>query len=237
MHVVAPEKTSTCSKGVKGKWIEKVYDCGLEGDISQVKVVEHFESRPHEAVSFLVERDKEVQVWNEQKMPKALPGYSGGKLPGRSTKEGGRDEEDPDEGREERKIRSEIAREVVASTKVEASAQKDAKSIAQRTVGQRVMQNWDCSHIENEEEEEEEDWQEGDQMAAPWDEEQKLEEILERRKMEGSSLQLEVMQKAPMLVVQERMSQGEGVKGLKEKKKVTGWSTEEMKEKPNISLE
>ena len=34
------------------------------------------------------------------------------------------------------------------------------------------MRSWDCSQIENEEEEE--SWLEGDQMAAQWDEEQKL---------------------------------------------------------------
>ena len=43
-------------------------------------VVEDFELRP----TFLVERDKEFQVWREQKMSRALPGFSGGKLPGRS---------------------------------------------------------------------------------------------------------------------------------------------------------
>ena len=52
--------------------------------------------------------------------------------------------------------------------------------------------------------------------AAQWDDEQQLEEILER-KMEGSCLKLEVMQKVPEPVVHERMSQGKGVKGLKEK--------------------
>ena len=35
--------------------------------------------------------------------------------------------------------------------------------------------------------------------------------------MEGSSLQLEVMRKVLELVVHERMSQGKGVKGFKEK--------------------
>ena len=34
----------------------------------------------------------------------------------------------------------------------------------------------------------------------------------------------------------ERMSKGKGVKGRKEKKKVPGWSIEEMKEKPNIAV-
>ena len=33
----------------------------------------------------------------------------------------------------------------------------------------------------------------------------------------------------------ERMSHGKGVKGFKEEKKVIGWSTEEMKNKPNIA--
>ena len=53
MHVVAPEKGSTCrSKCAKGEWIEKVYDyvtaCdSLKGKISQMEVVEDFESRPH----------------------------------------------------------------------------------------------------------------------------------------------------------------------------------------------
>ena len=134
--------------------------------------------------------------------------------------------------KEKKKMRSEIAQEVVAGIK-EASAQEDAKS-AQRTDGQRVKRKWDCSQIENEEEEE--SWQEWDHMASQWDEEQKLGEILERRRMEGTSLQLDVMQKVPEKVVHERMSQGKGVKGLKEKK-VAGWSTAEMREKPNIALE
>ena len=67
-------------------------------------------------------------------------------------------------GQRRKKNRSEIAQEVVASIKEVASAQEDAKSIAQRTVGQRFTQIWDCSQIENEEEEEEEGWQKGDQM-------------------------------------------------------------------------
>ena len=53
--------------------------------------------------------------------------------------------------------------------------------------------------------------------------------------MEGSSLKLDVMQKVP--VVNKRMSQGEKGKDTKEKKKVPGWSTEEMKEQSNIAVE
>ena len=63
----------------------------------------------------------------------------------------------------------------------------------------------------------------------------KMEEILEQRVMEGSLLQFEVMRRVPKLVVHERMSQGQRVKGLKEKKKVSGWSMEEMKEKLSVA--
>ena len=63
MHVV----TSTCrSKGPKDLWIETTYDyvvasCNLKGKISQMEVVADFESRPHEEVSFVVRRQKEMK--------------------------------------------------------------------------------------------------------------------------------------------------------------------------------
>ena len=66
-HVVAPEEASTCRrKGAKGEWIEKSYDnviaChSVKRNISQMKVVEDFESTPHKAAPFVVERDKEEQ--------------------------------------------------------------------------------------------------------------------------------------------------------------------------------
>ena len=77
----------------------------LKGIISQMQMVEDFESRPHKAVSFVVRREKETKEWNEQKLPKVLPGYSGEKLPGRSTKEKGSEEGVVDEDGEERRIR------------------------------------------------------------------------------------------------------------------------------------
>ena len=101
------------------------------------------------------------------------------------------------------------------------------KNDVKRPVEQSFMRSWDCSQIENELEEE--SWREGDEMAAEWDEKQQLEDILERRRMEGSSEQLEVMQHVPELFVHERLSQGTGVKGIKEKKKLLGCSVEEMK--------
>ena len=64
MHLVGAEKASTCrSKGANGEWIGKVYDhvfaCNsLEGNISQMEVVEDFESRPHKAVLFFWLKEK-----------------------------------------------------------------------------------------------------------------------------------------------------------------------------------
>ena len=69
------------------------------------------------------------------------------------------------------------------------------------------------------------------------DEEQQLEGIVGRRRMEGSSLELDAMQKVLELVVNERMSQGKRVTSPKGKKKVPGWSIEQIKEKPNIAVE
>ena len=74
-------------------------------------------------------------------------------------------------------------------------------------------------------------------MAEQWEEEQHSDDMVERRRMEGSSLKLDVMQKVLELVVTERMSQGGKVKNPEEKKKVTGWSIEEMKDMPDMAVE
>ena len=70
MHVVAPEKASTCrSNGTKGEWIETNYDPVIawsKKKMSQLEVVENFESSLHKAVSFFVEREKEMQEWNQE---------------------------------------------------------------------------------------------------------------------------------------------------------------------------
>ena len=125
-------EASTCtSKDSKGEWVERTYDCviacrSLRGEKSLMKVVEDFESRPHKAISFVVER------WTEQKLPKVLPGYSGGRLPGRSTKEAGREEEKAEEECRERHVRNEIVQEVVAGIGNKAKVQEN-----------------DCSQIEH----------------------------------------------------------------------------------------
>ena len=96
----------------------------------------------------------ETQEWNEQNLPKVPPGYSGGRLPGRSTKERGGEEKEKGEKEEkgQRNIRYENAQKVVASIKGKAAVHEDARSTAQRTVRQSVKQSSDCAQIENGEE-------------------------------------------------------------------------------------
>ena len=83
-----------------------------------------------------------------------LPGYSGGSLPGRSTKEKGRYLGAVDEDGGERRTRSQIAQEVVAGIKEKVSVQNGDKEAVQRPAGQSVTRSWDCTQIENEEKEE-----------------------------------------------------------------------------------
>ena len=73
-----------------------------------------------------------MQEWNEQKLPEVLPGYSGGRLPGRTTKEKGREEGEVDEGGEERRIRGQIVKEVVAGIQEKVSMDDGVKNDVKR---------------------------------------------------------------------------------------------------------
>ena len=109
MHVIAPAGVSTCrSKNAKGEWVEKVYDYVIacsspKGQISDMKVIQDFQSRPHKSVCCMIKIGQARQEWNEQKLPKALPGHSGGRLPGRSMDETCREEGEEGEESEQRK--------------------------------------------------------------------------------------------------------------------------------------
>ena len=47
MHVVAPEEATTCrSKGPKGEWIEKTYDCHLRVTASGENFIDEAGGRP-----------------------------------------------------------------------------------------------------------------------------------------------------------------------------------------------
>ena len=72
MHVIAPAGVSTCrSKNAKGELVEKVYDyviacSSLKGGISDMKVIEYFESRPHKAATFFFNRKRKGKEGMEQ---------------------------------------------------------------------------------------------------------------------------------------------------------------------------
>ena len=100
----------------------------------------------------------------------------------------------------------------------------------ERSVEQSFMRSWDCSQIENEPEEE--IWRERDQIALQWDEEQNNGGGLGTKKDGRTFLAVGGDAKFES-VVHESMSQGTGVKGFKDMKKVSRWSMEEMEEKPN----
>ena len=68
-------------------------------------------------------------------LPKVLSGYSGRKVARKKHERKRQRRRKPDEGREERQIRSEIAKEVVTGMKEKAGEHEDAKATAQWTVG------------------------------------------------------------------------------------------------------
>ena len=110
MFIKAPRgRVSTCrSKSPQGELIERTYDNviasrRLQREIRNMDVVGDFESRPHNAVSFVVDRDREFQVWREPKVFKAVPGFSGEMLRGRSKGGKGKEEEDEEEENQERR--------------------------------------------------------------------------------------------------------------------------------------
>ena len=172
-----------------------------------MEVVKDFELRRRKAVSCVVER--RCRNGLSRRCPRRCLATVEARCQEEAQKKKAEKKARWKEDSRERRIRNEIAQEVVVGITETTSAHEDVKSTAQRTAGQSVKRNWDCSQSENEEEEEEEDWQKEDQMEVQWAEDEKLEDILERRKMEGGSLQAEVMQKVSELVVHERVSQGE----------------------------
>ena len=155
MHVVALRGVSTCrSKGPKDEWIERTNDYviasgSLKGKIFQMEVVEDFESRPHRAVSFCGKKREGDTGIERQKLRKVLPGYSGGRLSGRSTKEKGKEEGEVNEDGGERRIRSQIAQEVVVGIKEKVRVHGGENCDVQRLAEQSFMRSWDCSQIEN----------------------------------------------------------------------------------------
>ena len=142
MHVVTPHAGQKAQKvsGLK-EHMSTSLRVTLSRKISQMKVVEYFESSPHKAVLFF---------WSKEKR-RHRNGMS------RSCRRSFLTTKSQGEKRRKRKrqVRYGIVQKVVEDIEKKARTQVDVKPTAQRTFGQSVNQSCDCSHIENEEEDEE----------------------------------------------------------------------------------
>ena len=111
ISIEAPgEGVSTCrSKGPNGECVERTYGYviashSLQGKIKNMEVVEDFESRPHKAVTFLVERDKAFVVWREQKCRKFYQDTAVGSCQDEAKVEEGREESEEEEENQKKEI-------------------------------------------------------------------------------------------------------------------------------------
>ena len=92
-------------------------------------MVEDFESRPHNAVTFLVQRDKEVQELRELQIQKALPGNTRRKSPGRSKAERGK--EDKEKIDEVRRVENEVMNASWMSGPIDSTARCDVAAVVE----------------------------------------------------------------------------------------------------------
>ena len=74
-------------------------------------------------------------------------------------------------------------------------------------------------------------------MAEQREEEQHAEDMVASRKWKAAPRSWMSYEKPSELVVNERMLQSQKVKNTKGRKEVPGWSSEEMKVRPNVAVE
>ena len=115
----------------------------------------------------------------ELRAPKALPGYSGGELLGRSKAGGGKEEKD--EERAVRRMETEVTNAVLTANPVDSTT---SGVLADEPL-QHVNQSWDCSQVENEPERAAMNWLMDDEMMRHWEEVGKEEEELAAKRSEG----------------------------------------------------
>ena len=238
--MVAPKEASMCtSKGPEGEWFEKSLISSLRVAVSKErscrwnwwKTLNQYHIM--QCLLWLKERNGD-NIMERTENAEGAAWLQREEFAGRSTKGKSKEEGEVNEDGGETRIRSQSLKKWLKASRKRSVCMMVSRRLYKERRGKVFMRSCDCSQIENEVEEG--SWREGDQMAAQWEEEQQLEGIVERRRIEGNFLQLDVTQKVLELVVHERMSRGKMMKYTKEKKKVSGWSIEKMKEKPNIAV-
>ena len=124
---------------------------------------------------------------------------------------------------------------MVPGIKEETSAQEDAKPTAQRTVGQSVKKNWDCSQIKKRRSGGRgrlaKGRPDGSTVSRSW------RRSWSEEGWKETHCSWKSCKRVSELVVHERMTKGKEVKCTKEEKRVKGWSIEEMKDKVNSLVE
>ena len=142
MFIEAPEtRTSTSrSTGPTGelKLIETTHECvlssrSLQGKIKNMVVVEDLRIKDAQGRYLLVDRDKEIQEVRELKMPSALPGYCGLKVPGRSEAKGGKEEEEEED--DVRRVEKEVMNAVFQANPVDCITSRVLAGRWRRRVG------------------------------------------------------------------------------------------------------
>ena len=100
-------------------------------------MIEYIESRPHKAVTFVVDTGME-----RAKNAEGVAWFQWRKVTRKKHRRERRSEE--------RRVRNEIIKEVMKGIK-KMAVEESVKSEGKRTGGLDLMQSWDCSQIENEE--------------------------------------------------------------------------------------
>ena len=132
----------------------------LKGKISDMKVIADFESRPHKAVTLVVERGKARNGTSNNCQKRYLGKVEEDYQEEAQKRKVGK----KDEGSEERRVRNEIIKEVIKVIQ-KMDVDKSVENEGKTSERQDFMQRWDCSQVDNEEEEA--SWQAG-KKATKW---------------------------------------------------------------------
>ena len=121
-----------------GEQIERTYDCviatkTLQGKIWNMEVVKDFESRMHKAVTFQVDRDKDLQEVRVVNLSETLSGFRGGQMPGASKVAGG--EEEGQEEDEVRQVDKDVRSAVLTADLVNSTVGGNLAGTVEKTCG------------------------------------------------------------------------------------------------------
>ena len=204
VYVTAPEGVSTCrSRSAKGELVEKACDYAMacssqKGRISDMQVKEDFESRPHKAVTFVVQRGKERQ--EQRRYLDTAEKDSQEEARKRKVGRNGKKAKEVNKGRRKMRKSKKLLEALRGWLSKDETSYKDGivrrLRMKKKKVGKKATK-----------------WQDIGKRK------QHSDDLTGRRRMEGSSLKLDVMQKVPELVVQNECHTAKRRKTRKKRRK------------------